>query len=273
MQLRRVIFPPGKPADNLKVLTGCRSCQVSARPTAPHWTPDSVSSAGHQTITPQHGNLTGYHQCDGVMILWFWEVRDYGLDRAQRQPANHNSTSQLLREVTSRATTVDAPSLRFELMQQDGVALAVQAYRHPTNRTMDDIAFEGDALALELGHETIEVLYLESDRAASGVTGLLLGEVGKGQAAAAGQVVFHPPVVSPVAGRARLEAERLLVELARPRHIGDRVVCEGNFLEHGTPFLATHSSIEQTDRVIPSAGWHANAQRGRVTVRIALALA
>src|SRR5262245_49634308 len=34
-------------------------------------------------------------------------------------------------------------------------------------------------------------------------------------------------------------AEPLLVELARPRHIGDRVICKGNFLEHG----ASRSSV------------------------------
>jgi len=55
-------------------------------------------------------------------------------------------------------------------MQQDGVALAVQAHRHSTDRTVDHIALEGDALALEVGHETIEVLDLKRDRAACGVT-------------------------------------------------------------------------------------------------------
>ena len=39
-------------------------------------------------------------------------------------------------------------------MQQDGVALAVQAHRHSTDWTVDHIAFEGDTLALEIGHET-----------------------------------------------------------------------------------------------------------------------
>jgi hypothetical protein len=82
-------------------------------------------------------------------------------------------------------------------MQQDGVAFAVQTHRHSTDRTVDDIALEGDTLALEVRHELIEVLYLERDRADRGVTGVFLGEVGKGQAAAAGQVVFHPPVVPP----------------------------------------------------------------------------
>jgi hypothetical protein len=126
-------------------------------------------------------------------------------------------------------------------MQQDGVAFAVQTHRHSTDRTVDDIALEGDTLALEVRHELIEVLYLERDRAARGVTGVFLGEVGKGQAAAAGQVVFHPPVVPLVADRARLEAKRLLVELARPRYVVDWVICEGDFLEHRRPFLTLRS--------------------------------
>src|SRR6476661_1120539 len=140
---------------------------------------------------------------------------------------------------------VDAASLRLELMQQDGVALAVQAHRHPTNRTVDDIALEGDTLVLEVRHEAIEVLDLERNRAAGGIAWFFLGEVGEGQAAAAGQVVFHPPVVPLVASRAGLEAERLLVELARSRHVGDWVIREGDFLEHRTPFLATRSAKHQ----------------------------
>jgi hypothetical protein len=95
-------------------------------------------------------------------------------------------------------------SLRLELMQQDGVALAVQAHRHPADGAVDDIALKGDALALQVGHEAIEILDFECDRAAGGVAGLFLGEVGEGQAAAAGQIVFHPPVVALVAGRAGL---------------------------------------------------------------------
>jgi hypothetical protein len=83
---------------------------------------------------------------------------------------------------------------------------------------------------------------LERDRAAGGVAGLFLGEVGEGQTAAARQVVFHPPVVALVAGRAGLEAERLLVEFARPRDVSDPVICEGDLLEHGTPLLATSSA-------------------------------
>ena len=101
-------------------------------------------------------------------------------------------------------------------MQQDGVALAVQAHRHSTDRTVDHIALEGDALALEVGHETIEVLDLERDRAACGVTRFFLGEVGEGQAAATWQVVFHPPLVPLVADRARLEARASLRRTCAP---------------------------------------------------------
>src|SRR5262249_12714466 len=71
------------------------------------------------------------------------------------------------------------------------------------------------------------------------VTRFFLSEVGEGQAAAAGQVILHPPLVPLVADRTGLETKRLLVELARPRHVSDRVISEGDFLEHGTPFLAT----------------------------------
>jgi hypothetical protein len=63
-------------------------------------------------------------------------------------------------------------------MQQDGVAFAVQTHRHSTDRTVDDIALEGDTLAFEVRHEAIEILDLECDRAACTVTGPFLGEVG-----------------------------------------------------------------------------------------------
>ena len=43
---------------------------------------------------------------------------------------------------------------------------------------------------------------------------------------------YSPTVVALVAGRAGLEAKRLLVELTRPRHVGDRVICEGDFLNN-----------------------------------------
>src|SRR6516225_1192005 len=46
-----------------------------------------------------------------------------------------------------------------------------------------------------------------------------------------------------------LRPERLFVELARPYHVGDRVIREGDFLEHGTPFLEqSYLSFEQLVR-------------------------
>jgi hypothetical protein len=45
---------------------------------------------------------------------------------------------------------------------------------------VDHIALEGDTLALEVNHETIEVLDLERDRASCAVTRFFLGEVGEG---------------------------------------------------------------------------------------------
>jgi hypothetical protein len=72
----------------------------------------------------------------------------------------------------------------------------------------------------------------------AGSLGFSLVKLVRAKQPAARQVVFHPPVVPLVPGRARLEAERLLVELARPRHVGDRVIREGDFLEHRTPFLS-----------------------------------
>src|SRR5262245_41068062 len=99
-------------------------------------------------------------------------------------------------------------------MQQDGVALAVQAHRHSTDRTVNQIALQGDTLALEVGHETIEVLDLERDRAACGVTRFFLSEVGEGKAAATWQGVFPPPPGPPGCQPAKLEAGPLFVGLA-----------------------------------------------------------
>jgi hypothetical protein len=113
---------------------------------------------------------------------------------------------QILCPVTPKADISRPPrmfaeaSLRLELMQQDGVAFAVQAHRHSTDRTVDDITLEGDTLALEVGHEAIEVLDLERDCAAGGVAGLFLGEVGKSQAARR-QASRIPPTSCPLGSR------------------------------------------------------------------------
>ena len=53
-------------------------------------------------------------------------------------------------------------------MEDDRVALWVQASDHPAMGTMDDVAEERRALRLEVGDERIEILDLESDRAARG---------------------------------------------------------------------------------------------------------
>jgi hypothetical protein len=74
--------------------------------------------------------------------------------------------------LTVEASPLCEPSMRrLELMQQDGVALAVQTQRHRRDGTFDYIALEGDAFALEVGHEAIEVLDLET-RTSRGVAGL-----------------------------------------------------------------------------------------------------
>ena len=81
-------------------------------------------------------------------------------------------------------------------MQQDGVAFAVQAHRHSTDRTVDDIALECDTLALEVGHEAIEVL--ERDRAACSITRFFLGEIGLNSRPRAGRI---PPTSCPLGYR------------------------------------------------------------------------
>src|SRR5215831_20562925 len=82
--------------------------------------------------------------------------------------------------IPPKADMAGPASLRLELMQQDGVAFAVQTHRHSTDRTVDHIALKRDTLALEVRHEAIEVLDLERDRAACAVTRFFLSEVGEG---------------------------------------------------------------------------------------------
>ena len=73
---------------------------------------------------------------------------------------------------------------------------------------MDDVAKELRALRLEVGDERVEILDLESDRAARGGTRLVRDEIGERDTAAARQVVLDPPLVALVAIQANLEPER-----------------------------------------------------------------
>src|SRR5262245_41068063 len=54
-----------------------------------------------------------------------------------------------------------------------------------------------------------------------------------------GRVYFHPPLVPRVANQPNLRPGRFSLDLRPPYNVGDRVIREGDFLEHVTPFLGT----------------------------------
>lgn len=75
--------------------------------------------------------------------------------------------------------------LPIELVEDDRIALGVQAGSHPAIGAMDDVAEERRALRLEVGDERVEVLDLESDCAARGGARLVRDEIGESDTAAA----------------------------------------------------------------------------------------
>jgi hypothetical protein len=107
-------------------------------------------------------------------------------------------------------------------MQQDRIALAVQTHCHSTDRAMDDIALESDALALEVSHEAIKVFDLERDLPPAVSLGVSLVKLVRATQPPPGRSYSTHQLSPWVADRARLEAKRLLVELACPRDVGDR---------------------------------------------------
>ena len=130
-------------------------------------------------------------------------------------------------------------------MEDDRVALSVQAGGHPAIGAMDDVAQERRALRLEVGDERVEILDLESDRAACGRARLVRDKIGERDTAAARQVLLDPPLVALVSGQAGGEPEDLFVELARARHVADRVHSERDLLEHERAPLSNTSYYTQ----------------------------
>src|SRR6478672_2872592 len=131
-------------------------------------------------------------------------------------------------------------------MEDDRVALSVQAGGHPAIGASDDVAAERGALRLEVGDERVEILDLESNRAARGRARLVRDEICERDTAAVRQVVLDPPLVALVSSQAGREPERLFVELARARHVADRVHRERDLLEHERAPLPTRLTEART---------------------------
>ena len=66
-------------------------------------------------------------------------------------------------------------------MQQERIALRVQAHGHSADWALDDVALESDALRFEIVHEAINVLDFESDRSAGCGARRIWHEIGEGQ--------------------------------------------------------------------------------------------
>ncbi len=61
--------------------------------------------------------------------------------------------------------------------------------------------------------------------------GFEFDEIGQRKTAAARQIVFDPPLITPIAVAADRETKLVLVEIARARHVGDGIHGEGDLLK------------------------------------------
>ena len=112
----------------------------------------------------------------------------------------------VLPRLKKRLQRLESP-LRIELVKHGGIAFRVQAVDHPALGTVDDVAAKNNAPGFKVSDETIKVIDLERDSAASVGTGRVGNEIGEGKATAARQVVFDPVSIVLIAHQARYEAK------------------------------------------------------------------
>src|SRR5262249_50436275 len=93
-------------------------------------------------------------------------------------------------------------SLPVELVQQERISFRVQADGHAAHWRWDNIALKDNPFRFQVSDQLVEVLDLEGNGAARGCARLVRSEIGDRKAAASRQIIFDPPALALIAGRA-----------------------------------------------------------------------